>query len=67
MTGALLAHGQSFLVAPQYSSSENPFSVAVGDFNNDGKLDLAVAGEYLSTVSIMLGNGTVPSNPVRTL
>src|SRR5215471_18711747 len=55
--GALVGHGQSFLEAPQYASSENPFSVAVGDFNNDGKLDLAVACEFLSTVSVMLGNG----------
>ncbi|MEK6289352.1 MAG: FG-GAP-like repeat-containing protein, partial [Acidobacteriota bacterium] len=35
-----------------------PFSVAVGDFNGDGKLDLAVANLNGDTVSIRLGTGT---------
>jgi len=35
-----------------------PWSVAVGDFNGDGKLDLAVANQTSSTVSILLGDGT---------
>jgi FG-GAP-like repeat/Abnormal spindle-like microcephaly-assoc'd, ASPM-SPD-2-Hydin/Protein of unknown function (DUF1573)/FG-GAP repeat len=35
-----------------------PQSVAVGDFNGDGKLDLAVANGGSSTVSILLGDGT---------
>ena len=34
-----------------------PTSVAVGDFNGDGKLDLAVAESISSTVSVLLGNG----------
>jgi uncharacterized repeat protein (TIGR02543 family) len=34
-----------------------PFSVAIGDFNGDGKQDLAVANEYSDTVSIRLGDG----------
>lgn len=32
-------------------------SIATGDFNNDGNLDLAVANEESNTVSILLGNG----------
>jgi len=32
--------------------------VAVGDFNGDGKLDLAVGNERSDTVSILLGDGT---------
>jgi uncharacterized protein (DUF2141 family) len=35
-----------------------PYSVAVGDFNGDGKLDLAVANEASETVTILLGDGT---------
>jgi RHS repeat-associated protein len=35
----------------------NPISVAVGDFNGDGKLDLAVVNENSNTVGILLGNG----------
>ncbi len=43
------------------------FGVAVGDFNGDGKLDLAVVNESGSTVSILLGDGsgnfTLASSP----
>jgi FG-GAP-like repeat len=44
-----------------------PFSVAVGDFNGDTNLDLAVAnfnGGAASTVSILLGNGDGTFEPV---
>jgi hypothetical protein len=34
-----------------------PYAVAVGDFNADQKLDLAVINEGADTVSILLGNG----------
>jgi hypothetical protein len=34
-----------------------PSSVAVGDFNGDGKLDLAVSDLIANTISIFLGNG----------
>jgi FG-GAP-like repeat/Abnormal spindle-like microcephaly-assoc'd, ASPM-SPD-2-Hydin/FG-GAP repeat len=44
-----------------------PESVAVGDFNGDGKLDLAVANEYDNTVSILLGNGDGTFNAGPTL
>src|SRR5438093_786678 len=33
-------------------------AVAVGDFNGDGKLDLAVPNASAATVSILLGTGT---------
>jgi hypothetical protein len=51
------ASGQLFLVAPEYAAGQSPRSVAVGDFNADGKDDLAVASLGDSTVSILLGNG----------
>jgi Flp pilus assembly secretin CpaC len=34
-----------------------PSALAVGDFNNDGHQDLAVANEALNTVSVFLGKG----------
>jgi hypothetical protein len=35
-----------------------PSSIAAGDFNGDGKLDLAVANGTSNTLSIFLGDGT---------
>jgi len=41
-----------------YKAQPSPFDVSVGDFNNDGKLDLAVVGISRSkTVAVLLGNG----------
>jgi len=39
-----------------FSVGSSPQSVAIGDFNGDGKADLAVANFY-GTVSVLLGNG----------
>lgn len=36
---------------------QGPAAIVAGDFNGDGKLDLAVANRASSTVSILLGNG----------
>jgi len=47
----------SFLVAPAYPTGAGPTSVAVGDFNADGILDLAVTNLTGNSVSILLGNG----------
>ena len=47
-----------FKVRQMLPEDAGPRAVALGDFNHDGKLDLAVAS-YLSnqTVSVQLGNG----------
>ncbi|HEV3278818.1 MAG TPA: FG-GAP-like repeat-containing protein [Terriglobia bacterium] len=41
----------------QYAAGTEPHFVAVGDFNNDGKPDLASANYDSNNVSILLGNG----------
>lgn len=50
------------------AGTQNPAWLAVGDFNHDGNLDLAVANEAGNTISILLGNGngkfTLKSSPV---
>jgi hypothetical protein len=40
------------------AGNTEPTSIAVGDFNNDGNLDLAVGNVPSSTITIFLGNGT---------
>jgi uncharacterized repeat protein (TIGR01451 family) len=46
-----------FAAATSYPVGTSPAAVAVGDFNGDGKPDIAVANTGSSTVSILLGNG----------
>jgi hypothetical protein len=41
-----------------FSVGSNPYSVAVGDFNQDGKTDLATANDGDNNVTILLGNGS---------
>jgi hypothetical protein len=48
----------NFTLASSPPTSYAPYSVAVGDFNRDGKLDLAVANSGDGTVSVLLGDGT---------
>src|SRR6267143_1581467 len=51
-TGTLLLPG-----VPEPSVGRNPTSVTAGDFNGDGKLDLAVTNSGSYSVSVLLGNG----------
>ena len=54
----LLGNGAgNFSAATNFDVGRVPQSVAVGDFNGDGKQDLAVANSVSSNVSILLGNG----------
>ncbi len=50
--------GTSFGATANFGVASSPQSVAVGDFNLDGKLDLAAANNIASNnVSVLLGNG----------
>jgi hypothetical protein len=40
-----------------YPAGAQPYAIATADFNNDGKPDLAVANNYSSDVSVLIGNG----------
>jgi len=56
---------QSFASPMPYTVGSNPYDGALGDFNGDGKPDLAVANNSTSNISVLLGNGdgTWPSVP----
>lgn len=47
----------SFAAKSDYGTGNDPTSVAIGDLNGDGRLDLAVADGLSSSVSVLLGNG----------
>ncbi len=52
-----------------FAAGANPTSVAVGDFNGDGKLDLAVTNAGSNGVTVLLGNGSggfspAPGSPI---
>jgi len=63
----------TFQAARNFGAGSSPRSVAVADFNHDGKLDLAVAnwgcnGFHtcpVSNVSVLLGNGDGTFQPAR--
>jgi hypothetical protein len=40
-----------------YATGNKPYGVVAADFNNDGRLDLAIANRTDNTVSILRGNG----------
>ena len=56
--GILLGQPDGTLTVGQwYTTGTTPNSITAGDFNRDGKLDLAVGNAGDNTVSIYLGNG----------
>jgi len=54
----LLGNGDgTFEPAVQYAVGSDPYAIVTGDFNGDGRADLAVVNEESNDVSILLGNG----------
>ena len=51
------ASAVSFGTPTSYPVGTNPAAIVVGDFNGDGKIDIAVANTGSDDVSILLGNG----------
>ena len=48
----------TFSTPTNYPVGTNPFHVVVGDFNKDGKPDIATSNESSNNISILLGTGT---------
>ena len=55
-----------FPVATNFAAGTQPLSVGIGDFNSDGKRDLAIANFSSNNISILLGNGTGGFAPAAT-
>jgi hypothetical protein len=52
-----LASSVSFLPPVNFDTGNAPIAVVKGDFNGDGKADVAVVNYYDNTLSVLLGNG----------
>jgi hypothetical protein len=58
VVSVLLGDGQGgFRPHKDYTTGSWPSGIAVGDFNRDGILDLAISNAHSDTVSVLLGNG----------
>ena len=64
----LLGNGDgTFQAAHNFNAGSIPASVAVGDFNGDGVLDLAVAIEDSNNASVLLATATARSRSPTTI
>jgi large repetitive protein len=57
IAGWVYAQPVSFVTAKEFSAGSGPVASRVGDFNQDGNQDLAVANRFSNNVSVLLGNG----------
>lgn len=55
----LLGNGDgSFTIDGPYATDDSPVAVATGDFNEDGRQDLATANWFAASISILLNQGS---------
>ncbi|CAF3884838.1 unnamed protein product [Rotaria sp. Silwood1] len=67
--GIFLGYGNgSFTKQVTYSTryGTRPYWVALGDFNNDNKIDMVTANHYDNSISIFLGHGNGSFSDVKT-
>ena len=57
-----LAQTVSFIGHADFAAGSNPASVAAGDFNRDGVLDLATANYGSNNVSVLINNTAIAPN-----
>jgi hypothetical protein len=58
MSGFILtAHATDLCIGQSYDVGRYPDSIATGDFNGDGKLDLVTANSDFNNVSVLYGDG----------
>src|ERR1700752_4126719 len=63
-SACLLGNGDgTFQTHVEYATGTGPSSIAVGDFNGDSKLDVAVAAHPANVVSVLLGKGNGTFEP----
>src|SRR6516162_2132438 len=53
-----VAQNDLFITGGVFAVGNSPRSIAVADFNGDGRLDLATANYGDNTVTVLLGDGT---------
>ena len=60
VTGTSITYGQEL----SYAVGTGPLSLALADFNRDGRLDIAVANETSGTITVLAGNATPSTSPL---